>query len=1437
MSENFHLSYHPDSPYYGKEGYLGHLTPSQSDDLAELQKWMIDESIDISDLCLNYLSSKLVLLRYLRANKFSVAKAKAHILRNIEWRAEMNVKELINMHPSEILGCDVQDVMQLFPHWQSKFDRDGRPILYKQYGERFDATRIKEMSSMDALAKYHIWEQEACMRLCYEQSHETGYIIETVTGVVDVGGLQLSQLSRDLLAVIKIVAEIDQNQYPETMGQTFVINTSSVFPVVWRMVKPWLDPVVAGKIHLLGKPEEWTPLFDEHIDLRNVSVTYGGMQTALDVNAHPYSAICDEREVLEEDAVHGHGGRAGTILRRMMHERKQVHQRTVSNILENSDMLQEASDDASSTDASIVSKKSRSEELRYHPDSPYATQSGFLGSLTDDQTSALQVLQKWVIDNRIDMSELNMHALHPKLTLLRYLRANKWSTVKAIEHMERNLEWRREMGVKQLSELRPNEILGCEMSDLVQYFPHWQSGFDKFGRPVLYKQYNNSFDAAKILSVTTAEALSRYHIWEQEACMRLCHEQSVKTGHLVETLTAVIDVKGMQLYQVTSNFLAIMKSIADIDQNQYPETLGQTFIVNTPSVFPLVWRGVRPWLDPVVASKIQIFGQKESDWKAALDGYIGLAYVPSSYHGELGELNKDFHPYQSILGPLPGGRDGKGLSISDRVHAQAAAQKLSSDTHVIMIPRLGSDRSLMSETTVGSSAFGDALEGDSLGDYEGWGTELNFIRAMVKDVESGVDVYPARRGGSDGYSAVELDSVSRTQESAASSSSWAKRCVPSVVVNGFGKALGVLSKGCGALVPNFLLRQRKEHLRKWLTLSVSLFMVICLTCIGLTGYALSTMYWSSTTLVRVQMWSGVVVICMATILALLNFAGFVGSSTSNRPVLVLYSTFLSFYFVVFLVIAVICSVFATGDPRVTGLSNKALGKLSGEDVSAVLTRYNIILGTVSAILSIFSLVPLMLSTALSEVIKRQQDADSSRAFSRHSIDRVVRKQMAQFRVVVRIAQVVSIIIAFSMMGYGASALNFLLKIRFDYFVFSVYCLLYAGVTALISSAIGVWSSYSGQPMVVRFYYLFVNPLVTTVVLSTAALCCALLPKVEKVVGHQYEDLRLSQDEYSEEKVVTIVQIHLLVSGVLAFSAALFQIMCLSSVHGLYKSLRKWKSHCAQRSAMLRNKMSMSIAGASLEELNKMDQWAYDENYMEDSSFCNDRNVVLTIRDKLIVGWSILIGLIHIYFNGTYAMFAYRIVDSGSSESWFISLWKKMGRYDSRYTTADDFLVSTNGIMATVVGPLMLVYAWSIMSGRPFRQVCGIVINSVEVYTQILYFAIEFQNRFDNISVQDKTMFTLVFVLYNLMRVVIPVFIIYNEVGSVVRVVQQSSAQGVDKKENHLYEEIEELVPVSSYKGAVARPVESSNAYEGKAVNWAKYLNMRKRRNSIETCEV
>jgi hypothetical protein len=284
------LAYAPDSPYHGSSGFLNCLSEEQAAALQGLQTHMISHSLNPADLAYNSLHPSLVLLRHLRANGFDVAKAAEAVERSIEWRAATDVRRLCGQQPQHILGCEMKAFTALFPHWHSGYDKQRRPVLYKQYGG-FDCPELLQLTSVERIAQYHVWEQEACMRLCMLQSLKSGYLVETITAVIDVGGMHMGQVNSSFMAIVKVISEIDQKQYPETLGRFFIINTPYVFPMVWRMVKAFLDPVVASKIHIISKRSEWQPALLDYIGAENLSSTYGGTAPALTPDLHPYADI------------------------------------------------------------------------------------------------------------------------------------------------------------------------------------------------------------------------------------------------------------------------------------------------------------------------------------------------------------------------------------------------------------------------------------------------------------------------------------------------------------------------------------------------------------------------------------------------------------------------------------------------------------------------------------------------------------------------------------------------------------------------------------------------------------------------------------------------------------------------------------------------------------------------------------------------------------------------------------------------------------------------------------------------------------------------------------------------------------------------------------------------------------------------------------------
>lgn len=83
-------------------------------------------------------------------------------------------------------------------------------------------------------------------------------------------------------------------------------------------------------------------------------------------------------------------------------------------------------------------------------------------------------------------------------------------------------------------------------------------------------------------------------------------------GHPVETFCTILDLQGVSL----SNFYRVKDYVSEaskIGQDRYPEIMGRFYIINAPWAFSAVWAMIKPWLDEVTVSKIEILGSAYKD--------------------------------------------------------------------------------------------------------------------------------------------------------------------------------------------------------------------------------------------------------------------------------------------------------------------------------------------------------------------------------------------------------------------------------------------------------------------------------------------------------------------------------------------------------------------------------------------------------------------------------------------------------------------------------------------------------------------------------------------------------------------------------------------------------------------------------------------------------
>jgi hypothetical protein len=86
-----------------------------------------------------------------------------------------------------------------------------------------------------------------------------GRNIEQQILIYDLKGFGLQHFHRPALRLLKMIAEIDQANYPEVsslcfflstkrLGRLYVVNAPSLFTSLWKVIQMWLDPAIIAKV-------------------------------------------------------------------------------------------------------------------------------------------------------------------------------------------------------------------------------------------------------------------------------------------------------------------------------------------------------------------------------------------------------------------------------------------------------------------------------------------------------------------------------------------------------------------------------------------------------------------------------------------------------------------------------------------------------------------------------------------------------------------------------------------------------------------------------------------------------------------------------------------------------------------------------------------------------------------------------------------------------------------------------------------------------------------------------------------------------------------------------------------------------------------------------------------------------------------------------------
>lgn len=231
--------------------------------------------------------------------------------------------------------------------------------------------------------------------------------------------------------------------------------------------------------------------------------------------------------------------------------------------------------------------------------------------------------------------------------LLKWLRARKFNAGDAEKMLREHIAWRKKHDVDNiLDDYQAPEVLKG-------YFPGGFVECSPDGRPVLISPAGQA-DFKGLLEATTRADLLRFSIYLLESAEELKRRLSMENGRRIETMYVVADMDNFSFWNFSSlEVVSLTTELVRMYEDNYPEILQELFVVNAPSVFPLLWNIIKPLLTQRTIDKIHIFGR--DGWREILAERWEVEKLPAHWGGRLTGPDGDGRCKHLIVpgGPVP----------------------------------------------------------------------------------------------------------------------------------------------------------------------------------------------------------------------------------------------------------------------------------------------------------------------------------------------------------------------------------------------------------------------------------------------------------------------------------------------------------------------------------------------------------------------------------------------------------------------------------------------------------------------------------------------------------------------------------------------------------------------------------------------------------------